>query len=217
VRAPAASCPCAAPVEALQAAFLELLPQLRAHAEFAFRFVRCEQARADCVAETVALARKGFLALTARDKDPGDFVTTFARRCAQAVRAGRRLAGQESGRDVLAPAARQCHGFAVGRLPDYTTPYGGAWQESLVDNTRSPVDEAAAFRLDFPRWLATLAERDRRLVEDMTLGHRPGELARRFGLSAGRVSQLRRHYHAAWRRFHGELPAESACPAVAVK
>jgi DNA-directed RNA polymerase specialized sigma24 family protein len=202
-------------VEALQAAFLELLPQFQAHAEFAFRFVRCEQARADCVAETVALAWKGFLALARRDKDPGAFVTTFARRCAQAVRAGRRLAGQESGRDVLAPAARYGHGFAVGRLPDYTTPYG-AWQESLMDNTRSPVDEAAAFRLDFPCWLATLAERDRRLVEDMTLGHRTVDLARQFGLSAGRVSQLRRHYHAAWRRFHGELDSESDRPALAV-
>jgi DNA-directed RNA polymerase specialized sigma24 family protein len=215
VSAPAVPCPCALPIDALQAAFLELLPQVRAHAEFAFRFVRCEQARADCVAETVALAWKGFLALTRRDKDPGAFVTTFARRCAQAVRAGRRLAGQESGRDVLAPAARQGHGFTVGRFPDYATPYGGAWQESLVDNARSPVDEAAAFRLDFPCWLATLAERDRRLVEDMTLGHRTVDLARQFGLSAGRVSQLRRQYHTAWRRFHGELSDEPGGPGVA--
>jgi DNA-directed RNA polymerase specialized sigma24 family protein len=192
-----------------------LVPQVRAHAEYAFRFVRCEQARADCVAETVALAWKGFLALARRDKDPSTFVTTFARRCTQAVRAGRRLAGRESGRDVLAPAARHGRGFTVGRLPDHTTPHGGAWQEGLVDNTRSRVDEAVALRCDFRCWLGTLAERDRRLVEDMTLGHRTGELARMFGISAGRVSQLRRQYHAAWRRFHGDLPGEPDRPAVA--
>jgi hypothetical protein len=201
-------------VGALHARFLAVLPRIVRHGQVYFRHVRCPFQKEDCIAEMVALSWKWYLRLVERGKDPAGFVSTFAGYAARAVRRGRRLAGQESGRDVLAPAARQCHGFAVGRLPDYTTPYGGAWQESLADNTRSPVDEAAAFRLDFPCWLATLAERDRRLVEDMTLGHRTGELARQFGLSAGRVSQLRRQYHSAWRRFHGELPGEPNSPAV---
>jgi hypothetical protein len=183
VSAPTLPSPYAPASVALHAAFLALLPQVQAHAEFAFRFVRCEHARADCVAETVALAWNWFLALARRDKDPSAFVTTFALRCSQAVRAGRRVAGQESGTDVLVPTAQHRRGFAVGQLPACTTPDGGAWQESLWDNTRSAVDEAAAFCCDFPCWLATLAERDRRMVENMTLGLRTVDLASGFDLS----------------------------------
>jgi hypothetical protein len=201
-------------VGALHAGFLAVLPRIVRHGQVYFRHVRCPFHKEDCIAEMVALSWKWYLRLVERGKDPAAFVSALADYAARAVRRGRRLAGQESGRDALAPAARPGHGFAGGRFPDYTTPHGGAWQESLVDNTRSPVDEAAAFRCDFPCWLSTLAGRDRRLVEDMTLGHRTGELARRFGLSPGRVSQLRRQYHSAWRRFHGELPGEPNSPAV---
>jgi hypothetical protein len=63
------------------------------------------------------------------------------------------------------------------------------------------VDEQVAFRLDFPAWLLTLARRDRRLVEGMALGHRTADLARRFRLSAGRVSQMRREFKQDWDRF----------------
>ena len=58
-----------------------------------------------------------------------------------------------------------------------------------------------AVRLDFPAWLRTLARRDRRLVEGMALGHRTLDLARKFRLSAGRVSQLRREFKRDWDRF----------------
>ena len=81
---------------------------------------------------------------------------------------------------------------------------GSPLEEALRDNTRSPVDEQACFRLDFPAWLRSLPRRDRRLVKGMALGHRTLDLARRFRLSAGRVSQLRREFHREWQRFHGE-------------
>jgi hypothetical protein len=73
------------------AVFLAHLPRFLAHARFAFRRVGCPHARADRVAETVALAWKHFAALAARGKKPEQFVTTLALRCSQAVKAGRRL------------------------------------------------------------------------------------------------------------------------------
>ena len=66
--------------------------------------------------------------------------------------------------------------------------------------------EQVAFRVDFPNWLASLSERDRRVVEQLILGERTRDVARRFGISPGRVSQLRREFHLAWLAFCDELP-----------
>jgi hypothetical protein len=148
------------------ATFLAHLPRFEAHARFTFRRVGCPHARADRVAETVALAWRHFTALARRGKKPEEFVTTLALRCSQAVRAGRRLVGCETGTDVLSPVARVRHGLGVTRLPVHDResdrhPLPGA----LADNTRSAVPEQAAFRVDFPRWRASLWRRDRRVLD----------------------------------------------------
>src|SRR5262249_53162946 len=92
------------------AVFLGHLPRFLAHARFAFRRVGCPHARADRVAETVALAWRHFAALARRGKRPEEFVTALALRCSQAVKAGRWLAGCETGTDVLSPVAQVRHG-----------------------------------------------------------------------------------------------------------
>jgi hypothetical protein len=74
----------------------------------------------------------------------------------------------------------------------------------LHENTVTPPDEQAAFRIDFPDWLTTRTERDRRIISDMAVGEKTMHLARRFGISPARVSQLRREYHNDWRQFTGE-------------
>jgi hypothetical protein len=60
--------------------------------------------------------------------------------------------------------------------------------ERLRDNMQTPVPDAAAFRIDFPDWLAEQTDRDRRMIEAMALGERTAKLARRLGVSVGRVS-----------------------------
>jgi hypothetical protein len=40
------------------------------------------------------------------------------------------------------------------------------------------------------------------VLDALAVGGRTGEVARRFGLSQGRVSQLRRVFATSWRRFH---------------
>jgi hypothetical protein len=188
------------------AVFLVHLPRFEAHARFAFRRLGCPHARADRVAETVALAWRHFAALARRGKKPEEFVTTLALRCSQAVKAGRRLAGCETGQDVLSPVARVRHGLRVTRLPDHDResdrhPLTGELAEALADNTRSAVPEQAAFRLDFPRWRSSLQRRDRRVLDALAGGERTADAARRFKLSPGRISQLRREYEEGWEQF----------------
>jgi hypothetical protein len=189
------------PASQLHAAFLRQLPRIYAHARYAFRHVVCADARADRVAETVALAWRHFAALSRRGKDPTRFVTTLSLRASQAVKAGRRLVRSDGARDALSPVARVRHGFAVERLP-HPRCEAPHLAEALADNTRTPVPEQAAFRLDYPRWRAGFRPRTRAVLDALAVGGRTGEVARRFGLSQGRVSQLRRRFAASWRRFH---------------
>jgi hypothetical protein len=200
---------------ALHDAFLSILPRIESHGRVAFRGVLCPQRRADCIAEMVALCWLWFVRLIERGQDPLAFPVVLASYAARQVKCGRRLCGQEKGQDAMSPLAQRRHGFVVGPLPHAAASYdrlgavGGqrkqdALEELLHDNGQTPVPEQVCFRLDFPAWRRTHARRTRRLMDDMMLGERTRELARKYGLSPGRISQLRRALHNDWRRFCGE-------------
>jgi hypothetical protein len=190
-------------LEALQAHFLAILPRIERHARCYFRD-RGADRREDAVAETVALAWRWFVRLAERGKDARRFPSVLAMFAARAVRGGRRVCGMEAGKDVLSGLAQQRHGFRVEKLPDLSTLSANPLKEALADNTQSPVPEQVAFRLDFPAWMRTRTERDRRIIDDMMTGERTFTLADRFGISPARVSQLRREFCEDWRRFTGE-------------
>jgi hypothetical protein len=202
VNAPVFLTPAADPI--LHSGFLALLPRLRRHAEITFHFLRCPAERADCVQEALALAWAWYRRLAQRGKDASDFASALATFAARAVQAGRRITGSESFQDVLSVTAKLRHGVRVFRLSESGTLTISGWQEAVADNTRTPPDEQAAFRIDFPAWLATRTDRDRRLIADLAVGERTGDVARKYGLSAGRISQLRRAFSADWALFCGE-------------
>jgi hypothetical protein len=190
--------PAAAP---LQAAFLSILPRVELHAAISFRHVRCRQQRAECVAETVALAWRSFTRLAEKGRDATRFPAALATLAARAVRSGRRLCGQERASDVLSPVAQRRRGFTVRPLPQSGGEEGSLLEEALCDNTLTPVDEQVVFRVDFPAWRNTRTERDRRLLDALMVGERTVDVSRRYRLTPGRVSQLRREFHADWTRF----------------
>ena len=114
----------------LQERFLKKLPRIEAHAKFAFRRVGCPHAREDLEAETIALAWSTFVRLIDRGKNPDQFITTLAMRCAQAVRSGRRVAGGFRKREAM-PQRGTARG-APTRIPSQT-PKSLAW-----DGSRTP-------------------------------------------------------------------------------
>jgi hypothetical protein len=154
----------------------------------------------------IALCWQWVLRLAERDRDAMHFISALATFAAKQVRAGRRLCGKANARDTMSPQAQKRHGFSVSGLPQQSTLHGNPLEEALRDTTRSSPDELAAFRVDFPEWLSGLGDRNRRMAVDMALGHRTDELAEGYGISCGRISQLRRELHDDWERFHGEAP-----------
>jgi hypothetical protein len=191
----------------LQARFLAVMPRIETHARIYFRHLKCPHQREEALAECLALSWWWFVRLVRRGKDPEGFLSVLTAFAARAVASGRRLCGQEKAGEVLSTVAQRRHGFTVQRLHPYGTPPGGPWEEAVRDNTQTPVAQQVSFRIDFPTWRQTRTERDRRIIDRLLLRERTGAVAREFGLSPGRVAQLRRQFHADWLRF-GAAPGE---------
>jgi hypothetical protein len=193
-----------------QELFLRVLPALHAAVAFAFRSLPAER-RAEAVQEALANSCVACARLVQRGLAGRVFAAALARFAAAQVRAGRRVGTRANGRDVLASPARRAGRYAVLSLDP-----GGAgaerWREAVAADLKTPVPDVVAFAIDFPAWLATLPPRLRRLALALAEGAGTGAAARRFRLSAGRVSQLRRELRTSWLCFRGEASPATAAP-----
>jgi hypothetical protein len=191
----------------VQSTFLNIvLPMVQSHARVSFRHLKCPHKRADAVQEMIALSWQWHVRLAEQGRDAAEYPSALATFAARAVRSGRKLAGMDRINDALSPLAQRTRGFCVSSLPDGSSLKGNPLDVALHDNRRSPVPDQVAFRNDFPRWLDTLSNRDRRLAEDLMVGDSTQEVASRFGLSQSRVSQLRRDFQINWARYCGDVP-----------
>jgi DNA-binding NarL/FixJ family response regulator len=141
-----------------------------------------------------------FARLSQQDRSFLASPTTLARFAIAQVRIGRYLDVRLNSNEVLSRYAQERRGFRVERL-HHATP-DRAWREMLVEDPRATPAEVALTRVDFEDWLATLSPRKRTLANSLAEGHTVTDLARQFGLSAGRVSQLRRELAESWDTFH---------------
>ena len=107
---------------------------------------------------------------------------------------------------MLSPYAQQQKGIHVERL-DRFDEEDNEWVEAVVEDDRTPIPDQVAFRCDFPVWLKRLSRRNRRIAEALAVGHTTGDVARRFKVSPGRISQLRRLLQQSWQEFQGEILA----------
>ena len=62
------------------------------------------------------------------------------------------------------------------------------WREIVVEDRRAGPDHVVMVRLDFAAWLESLTSRNRRIAERLAAGAAGQDIARRFGISPGRVS-----------------------------
>jgi hypothetical protein len=193
---------------AWHAGFLAMLPVIHAYARGAFAHLNPE-ARQDMIAEVVANALVAYARLYQQGRVALAYPTVLARYGVAQVRDGRRVGAKLNIRDPLSRYCQKRKGVVVERL-DRFDEEENQWQEAIVEDPHTPVFEQVQFRCDFPAWLGTLRRRDRRIAETLALGHRTQDVARRFQVSEGRVSQLRRELAASWKEFTGEMDGNAA-------
>jgi len=150
--------------------------------------------------EVVAAAFCMFVRLVQRGNEAVAYSTPLAQFAIRRVRSGRSVGCQLNINDVLSTRCCLAQGLTIERLDQRVS---NSWNEQLVENRHAGPAETAAARIDFAAWLRTLSRRDRRIALALAVGETTSAVARRFRLSAGRISQLRAWFRAAWQRFQG--------------
>ena len=163
---------------------------------------RVEQEEA--TAEAVAGALVNFVRLIKRGRKPHEFASRLARFAVLRVLAGRLSSCPDRNRDVLSRLGRQRRGISVQSLDSDKILTRNGWQEILIEDGRSTPAEVAASRIDLSAWLSSMTARYRRIAEALAAGDKTYEVAAKFKLSAGRVSQLRREFEISWQKFQSE-------------
>jgi hypothetical protein len=138
--------------------------------------------------------------------------STLATYAVKQARSGRHVGGhQDAARDAMSPKCQRRHGVQVFSYQQHRLPPRGGvgnlgWQQLVIADRKDPIPDTAAFRIDFAEFLHTLTRRDRRIIAALIRGERTMDVADRFGITPGRVSQLRRIYEQSWAQFQG-MPA----------
>jgi hypothetical protein len=198
-----------------QQSFLQVLPAVLTHAKIQFRRLGAQR-REEAIQETIATACVNYQLAAAQGKlnvvRPGS-LADFA---VKHVRAGRRVGGhQDAARDVMSPVCQRRHRVEVVSIDHHRLPASlrngtDGWRQLVLADRKVPVPDLAAFRVDFGQWFQNRIRRDRSIISWLIAGESPSVVADRFGISRGRVSQLRRRYEQEWRTFQGETSGEAA-------
>ncbi|MFA9479828.1 hypothetical protein ACERK3_16210 [Phycisphaerales bacterium AB-hyl4] len=187
------------------ALFLSVMPVICALARR--RFANLPLAlRDDAVAEAVATGFLSYLSLRRRGRIEQVATAGFVRNAVRAVAGGRRVGSSQAGMDVMSRLGRRRHGRCVASLDgigDDEDASRANWLHEAVADRRTAVPEQVAVRIDGGRWLTSLSNRDRQLVQALAAGEKACHVARRFAISPGRLSQLRQAWSRQWQQCVG--------------
>jgi hypothetical protein len=184
------------------AKFLAMLPRIRRQAGYYLRHLS-KKDRADAIQEVVASVFVSWVRLNDRGKADVAYVGPLARYAACQYFRGRRVGSPMNGHDITSAYCQQSKGIMVEQLDRFDDP-NDEWQEIVVEDRHSGPADVAAIRVDFRAWLESLPERTRHVAETLATGEATSHVARMFGCSASRISQLRRELYEAWCVFTGE-------------
>jgi hypothetical protein len=181
-----------------QAHFVELLPEIQQHLRLAFCDLAPE-AREDAVAESIAQCVLAYARLHEQGRTEVCSPSNLAWYSSRKVRSGRLAVGRLNCQEPLSRYGRIRHDIRCDRE--------GHWIETLVLDKRASVVDQVAAKLDVRAWFATLTMRMKEIAKDLAYGGTTSEVARKHGLTNGRISQLRRTLENSWLAFQQEAPA----------
>lgn len=190
-------------------AFEQMLPTIQRQAKHAFRHVRPEL-KEDLICEVVANSFLAYRRLVERDKADLAYPSVLARFAIKQARQGRKVGSKMNVRDTSSYYCRRknCikrHG--LGNDHDHDQERSKSWpEEILVEDRHATPADIACCRVDFNQWLMTLDRRQRRIAKTLATNETTQRTARKFNLSEGRISQIRRELERAWHLFQDELP-----------
>ena len=124
--------------------------------------------------------------------------TSLAFYSAKHVKRGRPATGRMNSKEPLSRYAQISNGIQIAREH-------GQWIEAIVEDKRASVPDQVATRMDFHAWFATLTKRMKEIARDLAFSFSTSEVAQKYGLTAGRISQMRRMLENSWAAFQQEV------------
>ena len=112
------------------------------------------------------------------------------------------MGGRLNLHDVTSTHCQRRKGTVVLSLD--TTQCRDEWKEAAVEDRKAGPAAIAALRIDFAEWLGSLPRAKRRIAETLATSETTKRTARRFRVTPGRISQLRRELRESWEAFQGE-------------
>jgi hypothetical protein len=171
--------------------FTRLLPELDRMALAHFRGLDPE-AKEEAVQNTRALAWKYWLRLIQQGRAEGEgLLRNVWWYCVKQTRVGRTITRGDGHR-------------GKGRQDVYDQPDAVVLDRldmNFYISDTNPIPDIVAFRMDLPRFLGTLTGRQREMAMDLASGERTAEVARKYGVTPGAVSQFRTRFKTLLERF----------------
>ena len=182
-----------------------MIPAIENHAKVAFRRLNPD-AREEAIQETICNACQAFARLVELGKTNVAFPGALARFGVRQTKAGRKVGGKLNCCDISSDYCQQRKNLVVERLDKHDSEED-AWQEVLIEDRHAGPADTAVVRIDFGTWLQLLPRRLRKIATFLGNGETTTAASKRFRLSQGRISQIRKELFLAWHRFQGDEPS----------
>jgi len=179
-----------------QSRFVAMLPVIQQKLRLAFCRLDPE-AREDAIAEGVVHTLLAYLRLHEQGRAEVATPSSLAWYSSREVKRGRPAAGRMNSKEPLSRYAQISNDIEVERLPNN-------WIDAMVEDKRAPVVDQVAAKMDVGAWFATLTRRMKAIAKDLAFGCSTSEVAKKYGVTPGRISQMRRTLEESWAAFQGE-------------
>lgn len=182
-----------------QKCFVAMMPDLQQRLRSAFHYLDPESMD-EAVEEGLVHCLLSYARLHSRGRENFATPSTLAWYSSRQVKRGRPAAGRMNSKEPLSRYAQLCNGIQVQRLDAYSRK-GARWIDTIVADKRTPIADQVAAKLDITAWLRTMTRRMRQIAKDLAFGFSTSEVAEKHGVTASRISQLRRSLEKNWRDF----------------
>lgn len=185
-----------------QQGFLEILPEIQARLRRAFCRLGPD-AREEATEDGIVHCLLAYIRLFDQGRVQQITASNLSWYATLHVRRGRETACRLNAREPLSRYAQLGAGTKTMRPKRLDTVHGD-WIDLLLTDRRSSVFDQVAARMDLRAWLNTLSRQVGKIARDLAHGYSTEEVARKNGVSASRISQLRRSLKTSWQVFQGE-------------
>jgi hypothetical protein len=185
-----------------QSSFVAMLPKIEQKLRLAFCRLQPE-AREDAIEEAVVHSLLAYVRLHEQGRAEVATPSSLAWYSSHQVKCGRPAAGRMNGKDPMSRYAQIGNGIQTERQPNN-------WIDAIVEDKRAAVADQVAAKMDFGAWFATLPQRMKEIAKDLAFGCSTSEVGKKYGVTPGRISQLRRMLEESWAAFQQEAVAAVA-------